>query len=258
MSTAPDLASYDRVIVALSGGKDSIACFLHLLERGVPREKIECLHYEIDGREGSRLMDWACTPGYCRAFVRTFKVPIYFAWKVDGFEGNMLRDNAPTLPTFRSHDPFGSIKNQRYNTVSGASDHGCPVDHVATKETPSAARADVRPWWGWGRACSCRRGEEGRAVRGLVHRAPTARAEVGAPVGPLAVLARLVLEAPQGHARRALKRLARRRAGGAEASRAPLRRPRLLVGRCLAGCAHRASPFMYPQSHCRDSSLPSG
>ena len=36
---APDLASYDRIIVAFSGGKDSIACLLTLIEAGVPASR---------------------------------------------------------------------------------------------------------------------------------------------------------------------------------------------------------------------------
>lgn len=92
----PDLASYDVVIVALSGGKDSIACLLHLLEAGVPRERIELVHHDVDGREGSTLMDWPCTRSYCEALARALEVPLFFSWKVGGFEGEMFRRDAPT------------------------------------------------------------------------------------------------------------------------------------------------------------------
>ena len=34
--SAPDLRSYDRIVVAFSGGKDSIASLLTVLEPGVP------------------------------------------------------------------------------------------------------------------------------------------------------------------------------------------------------------------------------
>lgn len=94
-----DPNSYDVILAAFSGGKDSIACVLHLLEMGVPPEKIELWHHEVDGREGSTLMDWTCTPAYCRAFAAAFGLRIYFSWKVGGFEREMLRDGAPTAPT---------------------------------------------------------------------------------------------------------------------------------------------------------------
>lgn len=62
--TKPDLAQYDHIIVAFSGGKDSWACLLHLLDLGVERKKVELWHHLVDGREGSTLMDWAVTEDY--------------------------------------------------------------------------------------------------------------------------------------------------------------------------------------------------
>jgi diphthamide synthase (EF-2-diphthine--ammonia ligase) len=47
-----------------SGGKDSLAAMLLLLELGVSPERIENHHHEVDGREGSRLMDWPVTHSY--------------------------------------------------------------------------------------------------------------------------------------------------------------------------------------------------
>lgn len=67
---------------------------------GVPRHKIECFHHEIDGREeGKGLMDWPCTPAYCRAFAEAFGVKIYFSWREGGFKREMLRDGTPTAQT---------------------------------------------------------------------------------------------------------------------------------------------------------------
>lgn len=91
------LHSYDKYIVYFSGGKDSMACFLHLLDLGIPREKIELWHHDIDG-EGETFMDWECTPDYCRKFAEAFRVPIYFSYKEGGFLREMLRENQKTSP----------------------------------------------------------------------------------------------------------------------------------------------------------------
>lgn len=93
-----DLHSFDRYVVSFSGGKDSVACFLYLLWLGVPRERIELWHNDVDGREGSTLMDWPCTRGYVEAFARAFGVPVYFSWLKGGFEGELLKENARSQP----------------------------------------------------------------------------------------------------------------------------------------------------------------
>ena len=97
---AMELDSYDTIIVAFSGGKDSVACVLHLLDLGVPKHKIELWHHLVDGREGSMLMDWACTEAYCRAFAEALGLKIYFSWKEGGFEREMHRNDTPTAQTW--------------------------------------------------------------------------------------------------------------------------------------------------------------
>lgn len=39
------LEEYDLIVVLISGGKDSVACYLKLLELGVPKERIEYTEY---------------------------------------------------------------------------------------------------------------------------------------------------------------------------------------------------------------------
>lgn len=93
----PDLKSYDRVLVAFSGGKDSLACLLHLIEAGVDPSRIELHHHDVDG-DGDVFMDWAVTRGYCQAVADHFDMPLYFSCKLGGFEREMNRDGAPTAP----------------------------------------------------------------------------------------------------------------------------------------------------------------
>jgi len=92
------LNSYSKILVAFSGGKDSLACVLNLFDLGVPREKIELWHHDIDGNTGDYFMDWPCTPGYCRAVAAELGLPIYYSWRDGGFLREMLRDNQPTAP----------------------------------------------------------------------------------------------------------------------------------------------------------------
>lgn len=47
----PPLEDCDQVLVAFSGGKDSLACLLRLLELGVPRNRFESRHHLVGSRE---------------------------------------------------------------------------------------------------------------------------------------------------------------------------------------------------------------
>jgi 3'-phosphoadenosine 5'-phosphosulfate sulfotransferase (PAPS reductase)/FAD synthetase len=95
---AIDLSVYEEFIVFFSGGKDSVACVLHLLDCGVEPQQIEIHHHLVDGDEGSTLMDWPVTESYCRAFAESFGVRYARSWRVGGFEREMLRENTSTAP----------------------------------------------------------------------------------------------------------------------------------------------------------------
>jgi 3'-phosphoadenosine 5'-phosphosulfate sulfotransferase (PAPS reductase)/FAD synthetase len=102
----PDLKSYQRILVMFSGGKDSLACVLHLLDQGVDKALIELWHHDVDG--GSRFMDWPCTTAYSRVVAKHLGIPIYFSWREGGFLREMMRDGDPTAPT-RFEKPDGSM-----------------------------------------------------------------------------------------------------------------------------------------------------
>jgi 3'-phosphoadenosine 5'-phosphosulfate sulfotransferase (PAPS reductase)/FAD synthetase len=120
---AEDLESYNRYIVAFSGGKDSVASVLCALENGIPREQLELWHHCVDGNPyepTSTLMDWPCTTAYCRAFAAALGIPLYLTWKVGGFEGEMLRENAKTNPIcFEAPQPDGSIVIKQTGGLGG-------------------------------------------------------------------------------------------------------------------------------------------
>lgn len=96
------LADIERFVVAFSGGKDSVALVLTLLELGVPRAKMELWHHEIDGR-GPRFFDWPCTLAYCQAFADAFGLPLWRSYREGGFEREMLREGTPTAPVVFEH-----------------------------------------------------------------------------------------------------------------------------------------------------------
>lgn len=88
------LDEYDRIIVLFSGGKDSLACVLDLLDRGVPREKIELWHHDIDGGHPTRKMDWPVTQNYVRAIAEYLGLTLRTSWRVNGFWGEVYRVGA--------------------------------------------------------------------------------------------------------------------------------------------------------------------
>ncbi|MCD7969080.1 MAG: phosphoadenosine phosphosulfate reductase family protein [Alistipes sp.] len=93
-----DIHSYDYYIINYSGGKDSTAIFLWLLEQGIDPRCIELWHQCVDGK-GETFFDWEVTPDYCRQFAKAFNVKVYFQWKKGGFYREMMRKNCRTAPT---------------------------------------------------------------------------------------------------------------------------------------------------------------
>lgn len=53
-------------------------------------------------------MDWSCTCAYVKAIAAHFGSPLYYSWKVGGFEREMLRENARTAPV-RFETPGGHV-----------------------------------------------------------------------------------------------------------------------------------------------------
>jgi len=111
-----DLSIYDIFIVCLSGGKDSIAAYLRLLEAGVDKSKIELWHHKID-EENQPFMDWVFMENYTKAFAQAFDTPLYFSWLEGGFLGEMLKENSYSKPHF-VETPEGLIKLERDNNRS--------------------------------------------------------------------------------------------------------------------------------------------
>jgi len=133
-------SDYDRIVLAFSGGKDSLACLLFMLDDGCPREKLELWHHLVDGREGSTLMDWPITEDYCRKVAEHFNLPIYYSWREGGFEREMLRNNQATAPV-RFEYPVNGEDNLIECGISGGNG---PKN---TRQMFPQVSADLRTRW---------------------------------------------------------------------------------------------------------------
>ena len=102
------LEQYDHILVSFSGGKDSFALVLDLLERGVPSERIQLWHQCVDGEASvdQPFVDWPCTESYVKAVGQALGVRVLFQWRCGGFLGEMLKENACTRPVSRT-SPLG-------------------------------------------------------------------------------------------------------------------------------------------------------
>jgi len=107
-----DINDYDRIVLCMSGGKDSIASLLHLIDEGVDLSIVELWHHDVDGCEGSTLMDWPFMADYNRQLAAAFGLPIYFSWLEGGFEGEMLKQDSYSRP-HHVETPDGLITLER-------------------------------------------------------------------------------------------------------------------------------------------------
>jgi 3'-phosphoadenosine 5'-phosphosulfate sulfotransferase (PAPS reductase)/FAD synthetase len=97
------------LIIAFSGGKDSIALVLYaLFELKIPKERIELWHHEVDGK-GEQLFDWACTPSYCEAFAKAFDLKMYSSYAEGGILDAIYRQDAPPQSVFYQSQPEGKF-----------------------------------------------------------------------------------------------------------------------------------------------------
>lgn len=101
-----DLDIFDKIIVSYSGGKDSTACVLYLLDQGANPAKMELWHQCIDGKGDTHkeFFDWPSTEGYTREFAKMFGIKLGWQWRDKGFYGEMHRENALTGDVYYQYE----------------------------------------------------------------------------------------------------------------------------------------------------------
>ena len=127
-----DPHAYDHVVVAFSGGKDSVACVLHLIENGIAPE---LWHHDVDGGpDGDNLFDWPVTRSYVEAFANHVGLKLYHSWREGGIEGEMTKQDDRT-------------KRVVFETPDGRGSAGGTRGAIATRRKFPAQSADLRVRW---------------------------------------------------------------------------------------------------------------
>ena len=90
------LDSYALILCQVSGGKDSLAMVLSLLEQGADPRKMWAWHQAIDGRGQWKrpFFDWPVTEEYTTALMKHLNIPLDFQWRDYGFHGELYREDA--------------------------------------------------------------------------------------------------------------------------------------------------------------------
>jgi len=94
------------IIVAFSGGKDSIAMVLYLLEQAIDRRRIHLHHHDVDGG-GPNLFDWPCTKSYCKAFADAMGLSLFFSCREGGIYREIFRNSEPRQDILYQREPAG-------------------------------------------------------------------------------------------------------------------------------------------------------
>jgi predicted phosphoadenosine phosphosulfate sulfurtransferase len=93
-----ELSYYDKIILSISGGKDSTAFTLFLLENGARPDQIEMWHQSVDGRGDTchSFFDWPSTEGYVKKLSDYLGLNLSYQWREYGIYGEMFRINETT------------------------------------------------------------------------------------------------------------------------------------------------------------------
>ncbi|SDO16857.1 Phosphoadenosine phosphosulfate reductase family protein [Paenibacillus sp. yr247] len=108
------LETYTKIIVLFSSGKDSLASLLHLLELGVPKEKIELWHHIID-RGSDKKMDHKVTIPYTEAVSKAFGIPLKYSWREGGFWSEVYRRGSTAPVRFEDEEGIQTVEPKAWH-----------------------------------------------------------------------------------------------------------------------------------------------
>ncbi|WP_090799514.1 hypothetical protein [Paenibacillus sp. GP183] len=103
------LETYSKIIVLFSSGKDSLASLLHLLELGVPKEKIELWHHILD-KGSDRKVDHKVTLPYAKAVAKALGIKLKLSWREGGWWGEVYRLGSTAPVSFEDDKGIKTIE----------------------------------------------------------------------------------------------------------------------------------------------------
>lgn len=142
------LGEYDLIVVAFSGGKDSLVGLRETLARadaaGVPRERVEAWHHLVDGEPGSpHNWDWPVTDAYCAAVCRVLGVTYRRSWREGGLSAETLKTNARTRPVVFETPGGRMTAGGKNGTVGTRGRHPAPSPDLFVRWCSPVVKIDV-------------------------------------------------------------------------------------------------------------------
>jgi 3'-phosphoadenosine 5'-phosphosulfate sulfotransferase (PAPS reductase)/FAD synthetase len=136
---------YSAVIVSFSGGKDSLASVLSLLEQGCPPSLIQLWHQDVDGGpDDPPFMDWPVTRAYVRAVADALGLPVFFQYREGGFLGEMMKEDARTRPVrFQRQDGTWAVAGGLKGKIATRRRFPQPTANLAVRWCSAVLKIDT-------------------------------------------------------------------------------------------------------------------